>query len=540
VWDYLEEVRLDFVDFALKEEHLKAWGMALVVTAVTLFAGSFQTLVHPIALLALPIVAVAASGLASRKDLEVGSSHGSARWGDPHEVFPTRDGLILGTDEGGDLLFAPPEGHLLTVAPTGAGKGVGAVLPNLLWHMGSLVVTDPKGENFAVSGAARRSWGEVCCLDPFRVTGGVTAAINPIDRIAAAIGRDQVGDAYERAMQVASSLVVPREGGDSFWDEEAQALLAGLILGVGERASEAAKLGDAGEWSLVTVRQWLNRDVDGWRQLAAELKKSRLEQVVAAISRFEAAEERVRSSIKTTAQSHTHFLDSPQIRATLERSTFEPGALKQRPMTLYLVLPPDKLGTYGRWLRLVVGSLLHEMTSGPKGKESVLFLLDEFAQLGRMRSIEQAISLIRGYGVRLWLLVQDLSQLRGLYGQRWETMVANVQVLQAFGTNDPGTAEYLSKRLGQGTIRVESQNVSQGASTSPGRWGTSSSRNKSVGEQATGRPLLYPDEVARLDRCEQLLICPGQRPLKVPRLNYLDTPFFVARADANPHHIEEI
>jgi type IV secretory pathway TraG/TraD family ATPase VirD4 len=57
-----------------------------------------------------------------------------------------------------------------------------------------------------------------------------------------------------------------------------------------------------------------------------------------------------------------------------------------------------------------------------------------------------------------------------------------------------------------------------------------------VGEQATGRPLLYPDEIARLDRGEQLLICPGQRPLKVPRLNYLDTPFFVARAEANPYH----
>jgi type IV secretion system protein VirD4 len=526
--DYLEDVWLDFVDFVLKEEHLKAWGMALVVTAVTLFAGSFQTLVHPIALLALPIVAVAASGLASRKDLEVGSSHGSARWGDPHEVFPTRDGLILGTDEAGDLLFAPPEGHLLTVAPTGAGKGVGAVLPNLLWHTGSLVVTDPKGENFAVSGAQRRSWGEVVCLDPFEVRGG-DAAINPLERIAAAIKDGDLGGAYERAMQVASCLVVPRDGGDSFWDEEAQALLAGLILAAG----------DARE-SLITVRRWLNLEKTEWEAVAERLRERGIEQVTAAINRFESAEDRVRSSIKTTAQSHTHFLDSPQIRATLEHSTFDLSELKRRPMTLYLVLPPDKLGTYGRWLRLVVGSLLHEMTSTPKGKQSVLFLLDEFAQLGRMRSIEQAISLIRGYGVRLWLFVQDLSQLRGLYGQRWETMVANVQVLQAFGTNDPGTAEYLSKRLGQGTIRVESQNVSQGASTSPGRWGTSSSRNKSVGEQATGRPLLYPDEVARLERGEQLLICPGKRPLKVPRLNYLDTPFFAARADANPYHIEEI
>ncbi len=525
VGEYLEEVWLDFVDFVLNEEHLKAWGMALVVTSVILFAGSFQTLVHPIALLALPIVALAASGLTSRKDLEVGTSHGSASWGDPHEVLPTREGLILGEDEVGDLLFAPAEGHILTVAPTGAGKGVGAVLPNLLWHTGSLVVTDPKGENFAVSSPQRRSWGDVVLLDPFAATGKQSGAINPLGRIALALELGDVGAAYEGAMQVASSLVVPREGGESFWDEEAQALLAGLILGAGAEGG-----------SLITVRRWLNLAEAEWDAVVQRLVHGDLEQVVSAVNRFQSAEPRVKSSIKTTAQSHTHFLDSPQIRATLERSTFDPADLKKRPMTLYLVLPPDKLGTYGRWLRLVVGSLLHEMTSTPKGEQNVLFLVDEFAQLGRMRSIEQAISLIRGYGVRLWLLVQDLSQLRGLYGQRWETMVANVQVLQAFGTNDPGTAEYLSKRLGQGTIRVESQNVSQGASTTPGRWGTSSSRNTSVGEQATGRPLLYPDEVARLGRDEQLLICPGQRPLKVPRLNYLDIPFFVARAEPNPYH----
>lgn len=527
---------MSFGEFVLDEAHLKGFAIALVATTTTLFVGSFQMLAHPIALLTLPIVAVAASGLVgSRKELKVGTTHGSATWGEPHDVLPARDGLILGRDGSGDLLFAPREGHLLTVAPTGAGKGVGAVIPNLLWEDGTVVVTDPKGENYAVSASLRRAGGEVVNLDPFGVTREPkpSAGFNPIDRIGAAIGRGDVGSAYELAMQVAASLVVPRDGGESFWDDEAQALIAGLILGAGELSAAAP-----GGQSLVTVRRWLNLDVSEWKTLATELKASKLEQVVAAMNRFEAAEERVRSSIKTTAQSHTHFLDSPQIRQTLEHSSFNVADLKKRPMTLYLVLPPDKLGIYGRWLRLVVGSLLHEMTSTPKGAQEVLFLLDEFAQLGRMRSIEQAISLIRGYGVRLWLLVQDLSQLRGLYGQRWETMVANVRVLQAFGTNDPGTAEYLSKRLGQGTIRVESQNISQGASTTPGRWGSSNSRNQSLGEQATGRPLLYPDEVARLDRNEQLLICPGERPLKVPRVNYLAIAYFRARADESPYHQE--
>lgn len=524
---------------SLEERDLRAWGIGQVLTGASLIAGGLQSAIHPLGALAVPAIALAVAGLSRRKGLELGTSHGSAEWGTPEEVLPARDGLIVGQDAEGGFMFAPSEGHLLTVAPTGAGKGVGAVLPNLLWYPGSVIVTDPKGENYAVTGQQRRVWGPVLTLDPFGVTGAPTAAFNPIARIGRFIVRGEIGAAYEYATLLATSLVVPRESGESFWDEEATALLGGLILAAGQTAAAG------GKGSLVLVRRWLNLDLEGWDALMKQMQSSSIEQVAAAANRFEAAESRVRSSIKSTAQSHTHLLDSPQIQQTLERSTFEPGELQRAPATLYLVLPPDKLGSYGRWLRLVVGSLLHEMVSGvqeggrrvmARPEHDVVFLLDEFAQLGRVRSVEQAISLIRGYGVRLWMLVQDLSQLRGLYGQRWETLVANVQVLQAFGTNDPGTAEYLSKRLGQGTIRIETMNTSQGASTSPGRWGSSSSRGKTVGEQAFGRPLLYPDEVARLGREEQLIVCPGAKPLRVARLSYLENPFLLARADSNPYH----
>src|SRR5205823_9324867 len=108
-------------------------------------------------------------------------SHGSARWGSPG-IFAGETGLLLGRSND-TLLRLPGEGHVLTVAPTRSGKGVSCVIPNLLDHPGSVLVTDPKGENYAVTARWRGAQGHaVHALDPFDVVGG-TASYNPMDLI---------------------------------------------------------------------------------------------------------------------------------------------------------------------------------------------------------------------------------------------------------------------------------------------------------------------------------------------------------------------
>src|SRR5258708_645642 len=131
------------------------------------------------------------------------SAHGSARWGDPRRLVG-RYGLILGQARGG-LLRLDQKGHLLTLAPTGGGKGIAAVLPNLLDYAGSVLCTDIKGECYAVSGRFRREalGHTVAALDPFGVAGG-GAAYNPLDLV------DPASDeAYDHARLIASMLVVP-------------------------------------------------------------------------------------------------------------------------------------------------------------------------------------------------------------------------------------------------------------------------------------------------------------------------------------------
>ncbi|HUE97136.1 MAG TPA: type IV secretory system conjugative DNA transfer family protein [Longimicrobiaceae bacterium] len=142
-----------------------------------------------------------------------------------------RRGLLLGR-QGERLLRLAGEGHVLTVAPTPSGKGVSSVIPNLLDHPGSVLVTDPKGENYAVTARWRRDVGHpVYPFDPFQIARG-DATYNPLDLINVASP-----EAVDDARLFADMLVLAgvREDEQAFWNEEARGVLTGLILQVRRR-----------------------------------------------------------------------------------------------------------------------------------------------------------------------------------------------------------------------------------------------------------------------------------------------------------------
>src|SRR3989475_881694 len=125
--------------------------------------------------------AVAVTTMWRRRRSPPSDSHGSAYWGDAEALHRPR-GPLLGR-QGRQLLRVAGEGHVLTVAPTRSGKGVSAVIPNLLDYPGSVLVTDPKGENYAVTARWRRGLGApVYAFDPFGVAEG-GASYNPLDLI---------------------------------------------------------------------------------------------------------------------------------------------------------------------------------------------------------------------------------------------------------------------------------------------------------------------------------------------------------------------
>ncbi len=253
----------------------------------------------------------------------------------------------------------------------------------------------------------------------------------------------------------------------------------------------------------------------------------------AAARLLQKVEEGKRSSVPLDrARSHTHFLDSWRMAEVLGRSTVDLPVLKREAVSVYLILPTDRMDGYARWLRLMIACALLAMarTRGQPDAR-VLFLLDEFAHLGRMPPVQQGIGLAGGFGVTFWLIVQDLSQLKSAYGESWSTFLANGDVLQAFGIHDWDTAEYLSKMTGEATIVVESEGESSGESHGPhGAGQRAASRTRSE----RGRRLLLPDEILRLPRDAELLFVKGEAPLLVHRLNYLRDREFRGRANPNP------
>lgn len=449
-------------------------------------------------------------------------SHGSAHWGDG-EALRRPSGLLLGR-QGRRLLRVVGEGHVLTVAPTRSGKGVSAVIPNLLDYPGSVLVTDPKGENYAVTARWRRGLGApVYAFDPFGVA-EAGANYNPLDLIDAASA-----EAVDDARLIADMLVLPgaREGEQAFWNEEARGVLTGLILHVAANAPAELR-------TLTQVRALLTLPPEPFTDLLEEMQGTQAAGglVARAAARILQKADKERSGVLSTAQSHTHFLDSPRMARVLERSTVDLSVLKREAVSVYLILPTDRMDAYARWLRLMIGCALLAMarTRG-QPKERVLFLLDEFAHLGRMHPVQRDIGLAGGFGVTFWLIVQDLSQLKSTYGETWLTFLANIGVLQAFGINDWDTAEYLSKMTGEATIHVESEHHSSGVSR-----GSHAQRQLGAGRTRSeqGRRLLLPDEVRRLPRDAELLFVKGDAPLLVERLNYLHAREFRGRADPNP------
>lgn len=466
-------------------------------------------------------------------------SHGSAAWSTGMELVGAT-GLMLGRIPDAHasrtsrrstptIMRYAGEGHVLTVAPTRSGKGVGCVIPNLLAYPGSVVVTDPKGENYAVTARQRRALGhDTHALDPFGVVDG-HAAFNPLDLV------DETSlDANDDARLLADMLVVAdgKSGGENtYWNEEARALLTGLILHVTASAPPALR-------TLPHVRELLTLPPEPFALVLQSMLESDAAGglVARAAARHEQKAERERSGVVSAAQSHTHFLDSPRMGRVLGSSTVPLLDLKRERTSLYLVLPPERMDGYARWLRIMIAaSLLAVTRTRGQSEHRVLFMLDEFAHLGRMQPVERNIGLAGGYGATFWLLVQDLAQLKAIYPDRWQTFVANCDVLQAFGTNDWDTAEYLSKLTGEATIHVASENRSAGVSR-----GQHAQRQESAALTVAerGRRLLTADEVLRLGRQEALVFVKGSHPICARRLDYRVDVEFAALAEANPMHEE--
>jgi type IV secretion system protein VirD4 len=447
--------------------------------------------------------------------------HGSAAFGETRKARATLGGargLIVGRAPEHWLMRYDGPAHLLTLAPTRSGKGVGVIIPNMLTIDRSVICVDPKGENARITARARAGFGPVHVLDPFGASGEPTSAFNPL----AALDPASL-DIAEDAALIAEALVYdpPNQVGEAHWNEEAKALIAGIILYV----VTTAPLEDR---TLGAVRDLLTTAPDRFEATLKDMQRNPGAGglVARAANRHLGKSEREATGVLSSAQRHTHFLDSPRMVAALGRSDFAFRDLRDGVVSVFLVLPPDRLAAYARWLRLLVTQALNELAraggSGGGDDGRVLFLLDEFAALGRLEPIERAYGLMAGYGVQLWAILQDLHQLKATYGERAGTFMSNAGVIQVFNVADIDTASWVSRTLGVSTEAFYTSGSTESSGSSWGGQGGSS--QSSAGTSSTlnyaKRDLLTPDEVMRLPDHVMILLRPGRSPLLVSKVRY--------------------
>lgn len=438
---------------------------------------------------------------------------------------------------GGHAIGLGDDRHALTIAGSRAGKGRSVVVPTLLGYQGSVLAIDPKGELATITARHRAQvlGQRVFVLDPFgTVTGHAAtcrAGFNPMTVL-----RPDSPTLIEDAGLIGDGLVVREDGGskDPHWDESARGFIEGVVVHVATAPEHD------GRRHLGTVRDLIlgNAAVTrgkGLTRVEAEMRANDAASgfVQDAAEDFFAKPEDERGSVLSTARRHLRFLAYPAIRDSIARDDLDLASLKREKVTVYLGLPAMRMGTCNRWFRLVVNMALAAFEREPaKPSPPVLMVLDEFATLGHMRTIEDAAGLMAGHGVKLWPILQDLGQLKALYKERWQTFLGNAGAVQFFANSDLTTLEYISKRLGTTSVIV--RNTSEVADRDQVR---TDRRGSSWSVQTPG--LMTVDEIARLFGRDdagqrQLVIWSGYDPLILSRIKYDSHELFQGAFDAPP------
>lgn len=445
--------------------------------------------------------------------------HGSAHWATMKEVQKTGllngRGIFVGSylikGKPFALRHAGPE-HVLTFAPTRSGKGIGLILPTLLagWDDSALVL-DIKGENFALTSGYRASIGQrILRFEPTDDT-GLAAKFNPLEEIR--LGAPQ---AIPDAQSIASILIDPDgKGLNSYWDQASFSFLAGVVLHcllltlhVEQRMATMTDL------SLMLASP--DRDIHNLYHemvetdhaaIIGELFPQLPKKYHTDMRLFIASSGREmlnkadgeQSGVLGSALVRLAVYRDPVVTENISRCDFHIRDLVggETPVSLYLVLSPGHIDRLRPLIRIILNLLIFRLTEkmefkdgkAVKPKHRLLLLLDELPSLGNLAILERSLSYMAGYGLKAFIIVQDVEQLNAAYGQH-NSIMANCHIRNAYAPNNIPTAELLSKMVGTTTV------VEKKTSLSGSRMGRLGHASVSIAE--TARPLLTPDECSRL------------------------------------------
>lgn len=447
--------------------------------------------------------------------------YGEARFAEAKEIAAAGllggRGIIVGRWRG-RYLTLPGQQYVMVSAPTRSGKGTSIAIPNLLNWPGSTVVLDIKGEAWAVTSGFRAQHGQaVYVFAPFDEVGH-THRYNPLGYVRTEETL-RVGDLLEVGQIIYPYDAARSVSSENFFNDQARNLFLALGLYLLETPTLPRTIGEL-------LRQASGNGKPLRDYLAALIKQREAsgnplsDVCVAAFNRFLSNPENTFGSILSTFNAPLTIFADPITDAATSANDFRLDEVRKRRMSIYLVVPFNKLGPARLLMNLfftqTVNLNVRELPEhNPALKHECLLLLDEFTAPGRIDIIARSVGFMPGYNLRLLTICQSLAQLSGEYGEHTARAISTNHALQVlFAPKEQADAQAYSDMLGTLTERVtnRSRSVSQSAR------GGGSSRSESQSQQR--RPLLLPQEFKELGAEYEVIVLEGHRPILAQKARY--------------------
>lgn len=433
--------------------------------------------------------------------------HGSSDWsknGEQYAVLNNKKGIILAEN---NYLPEDKRGNVnvLVVGGSGSGKSASYSIPNAYQMLGSYIFTDPKGELYdRTAGYLKQHGYEIKVLN--LVKPQYSDGYNPLMHISSEIDVDVIANTIVKGQKSDGG------GSDPFWDDSAEMLLKALIYYLmAARPEEEQNLASCAE--LVRAA-----NSNGGSNLLTELISKLPYDHPARMNykSIEIAPEKTYSSILSTLQSKLGKFDSKEIAELTSTDTIKFEDIGNKKTAVY-VISSDTHGAYDFLLTIFFSQMIQQLynfadDNGGRLKVPAYFILDEFANIGKIPDFDKKISTSRSRKISFSVILQNLDQLEAIYDKSYETIIGNCDTHVFLGSNSYKTVEYFSKALGEKTIERESISVSRDKGYH--RTGTSDS------DQIMARALMTPDELRRLDNDLCIIFEKGIKPVKANKFYY--------------------
>ena len=445
------------------------------------------------------------------------TSHGSAKWAPKDELI--KAGLAVRVKELTGPIFAKlgspkSKGRFITstdiphsfiCAPTGSGKGVGIVIPTLLTYGGSVICLDVKGENYKITARARKSLGDKVYrfspLDEDRRS----HRFNPLDGLAKLPPERR----FTEAQRIAESFIVMSGDNVQGFLVSAKQIFAATVLVAVERDKP----------TMSAVHDLLSQGGDFNEMFETLAEETNVEEAKSIYQRMSGIADRTLSAYMSVLfDGGLGIWRDALVRAATEVSDFQIGDLRRTPASIYIIVAPNDLAVLAPVIRLLFQQTVAILQSTEPDDDEpypVLFLLDEFPQLGRMNALGSAISTIRSYGGRMMIVAQSLSNLRSTYGPDGaQNFLANCRLQLFMAPADSDTPDYVSKAIGNFTRKSRSKS-----------WTMGQIGKSNIQEREEGARLLRPEELRGLSADDCVLLIQDSDPVLAQKVRYYDDRF---------------